>query len=317
MKKTFLSILILAVALILAAGCNSSKPPGKTTDKAAAAKSETKGAAKGDGKAAVAPGTPADASVLDEVKDIYVCKQNQMYISESEEVGAICPDGSKVLDWVEKMIDDGWTREDILELVQNLQMGRPMAQANGQPECAQDGALKVEGFIMSYCPYGVRWVTDTLDPMINNMGNALDYMPYFIMQKTPEGVLSAMHGQKEVDENLRMICIRDKWSVDKWHEYTQCFAKEIFNNREAPKDWTFCAKQVGIDPAAVEKCFKNEAAALAEKDVQLVMKYGAGASPTAVYNCNKNIVGAIPFQNIKSTLCRMIPDPKPEACTRS
>ena len=308
MKKHFSWILILLTAMILSAGCNKSKPPGKTAEKAPATDKA---------KAGDQAGAPADASVLDEVKDIYVCKQNSMYLSESEEAGAICPDGAKVLEWVKKMIDQGWTRDDILELVRNLQMGRPLAQENGQPECAQQGMLKAEGFIMSYCPYGVQWVSATLDPMINNLGAALDYKPYFIMQKGADGKLTAMHGQKEVDENLRMICIRDKWSVQKWLEYTRCFSAEIFNNREAPKDWTFCAKQVGIDPAAVDACFKTEAASLAEKDLQLVMKYNAGASPTAVYNCHKNIVGAIPFQNIKGAVCRLIPDPKPEACSRS
>ena len=307
MKRVLMPLVILMFAVALAAGCKPSKTPGKISGNPAAK----------DGKpGSPTPGKPADASVLKEIKDLYVCKQNGMYLSESEETGALCPDGAQILKWVQKMIDDKWTREDILELVRNMQMGRPLAQANGQAACTQQGKLGLEGFIMSYCPYGVRWYTDTLQPMINNMGASLDYKPYFIMQKT-DGKLNAMHGQKEVDENLRMICIRDKWSVQKWNEYMACFAREIFNNPQAPKDWAFCAKQVGIDPTALDSCFKNEAAALAEKDLQLTTKYNAGASPTAVYNCEKNIVGAIPFQNIKSTLCRMIPDPKPGACSQS
>ena len=309
MKRILMSVVVLAFALALFAGCNKiSKAPGKTGDAKVSDKAKTE-------KPAAAPGTPADASVLDEVKDLYVCKQNRMYLSESEEVGAICPDGAKVLEWVQKMINDKWTREDILELVGNMQMGQALAQGNGQAACSQDGKLKLEGFIMSYCPFGVRWVTDTLDPMLNNLGASLDFKPYFILQKGADGQLSSMHGAKEVEEDLRMICLRDKWGSAKWLEYTKCFAREIFDNKEAPKDWSFCAKQAGIDPAALTACVKNDAPALAEKDMQLSMKYNANGSPTAVYNCDKNIVGAIPFQSIKSTLCRMIPDPKPASCT--
>ena len=45
---------------------------------------------------------PADA--IDEVKEIYVCPSNNMYIYEADQAGALCPQGKKVIGWVERMV---------------------------------------------------------------------------------------------------------------------------------------------------------------------------------------------------------------------
>lgn len=255
-------------------------------------------------------------SVIDEVKDIYVCPSNNMYLSEADAIGAVCPEGAKVIKWVERMVAENWPREDVLELVSNLRMGKPLISKTGVPECSKDGKIKVEAFIMSYCPYGVKYVTDTLIPMIDALGDSVDFEPYFIMQKSPDGKFNAMHGQKEADENLRMICLRDKWNKEVWLKYTKCFAKEIYGNREAPKDWSYCAEQAGVKPAELDACFKEQAGGFAEQDLKLSATYSAYASPTAVYNCGNTIVGAIPYQNIAGQICRLISGNKPEACKK-
>lgn len=255
-------------------------------------------------------------SVIDEVKNLYVCPNNNMYIAESDAAGAVCPEGARVVKWVERMVAEKWPREDILAIVSNLKMGKPLVAKNGQPECSTKGKVKVEAFIMSYCPYGVKYVTDTLVPMVEALGDSVDYKPYFIMQKSPDGKFNAMHGQKEADENLRMICLRDKWGTKVWLKYMECFAKEIYGNKQAPKEWSYCAEQAGVKPAELDACFKEQSGAMAEQDLKLSATYSAYASPTAVYNCGNNIVGAIPFASIKSQLCRLIPDPKPAACTK-
>lgn len=261
-------------------------------------------------------------AIIKQVKEIYICKKNSMYISESEKSGALCPDGAKVIGWAERMIKDGWEKEDILELVRSLKMGMTFMEKvgmkkTGKPVCATDGKLRVEAFIMSYCPFGVRYVTGTLVPMIDMLGDSVDYTPYFIMEKGPDGKLSAMHGQTEVDENLRMVCLREKWSKETWFNYTKCFAEHIYGNKQNPKEWKYCAEVAGVDAKKLDACFKNEAADLAEADLKLVAKYGAGASPTAIYNCDNKIVGAIPFDAaMAAAMCSLIPDPKPAVCKK-
>ena len=296
-KSLFTALLIVVLAIAFAAN-----------------KPDTAGAEpKGDAPT-VAPLTGDD--IIAEVKDIYVCKQNGMYLSDSDAAGALCPDGARVLKWVSRMISDGWERQEILDLVSSLQMGQPLMRKTGQPACDEPGRLKADFFIMSYCPFGVKYVTEVLMPMLTDMGDAVDFTPYFIMGKNADGTLSAMHGQKEVDENLRMICLREKWGMDKWLAYTACFAMDIYGNRNAPKDWKYCADKAEINVGELEACFKNDAVALADKDIEMSIKYRAQGSPTAVYNCSGMIVGAIPYQQIKKDLCRLDKDKKIAACQK-
>jgi hypothetical protein len=116
-----------------------------------------------------------------------------------------------------------------------------------------------------------------------------------------------MHGQQEVDEDLRQICIREKWGTEKWLAYMGCFSAEIYAKAKTgnAKDWKYCATQAGIPAAELQTCFVKEATGFAQKDMQMARMYGASGSPTAVYNCNKNIVGAMPYEMIKTHLCGM------------
>lgn len=296
---------LLIVVLMIAAGMMMS----------CTKKSSTKANAKEEKPKAEAKAPPADAdAILAAVKETYVCKQNNMYLGESEKSGALCQDGAKVLKWTERMIKDGWSKQEVLELVTSLTMGRALIEKTSRPACGQDGKLKADVFIMSYCPYGVKYVTDTLVPLVNEMQDAVDFTPHFIMQKGPDGKMQAMHGQKEADENLRMVCIREKYGNKKWLEYTKCFAAEIYGNPQAPKEWKYCAEKTGLDATAIDACFKSEAATMAEPDLALIQQYGAGASPTAIYNCDSKIVGAIPYMQVRGHLCKLIPGKKPAAC---
>ncbi len=96
-----------------------------------------------------------------------------------------------------------------------------------------------------------------------------------------------------------------------------CFSKDVFSKQSAPntgKDWKQCALEADINPDQIEKCLKEEASTLIDKDIALSNSYGAQGSPTAVYNCNKQIVGAIPYDQVKPQICRMIQGEKPATC---
>lgn len=255
-------------------------------------------------------------SIIASFKEAYICPKINVSMAEAEAEGALCPQGRKLLGMVEKMAEAGVEKNDVIHLVNNYKIqGRSMVNDNGNVACIDDDTLKNEFFIMSYCPYGVRYVDSVLHPMIDDLGSSLDWTPYYIMQKNG-GKLSAMHGQKEVDENLRQICVRDKWGADMWLSYMDCFSSEIYAKSRGgnPKSWQYCAEQAGIPADELQTCFDEEAAQLAEKDLKLSSNYGARGSPTAVFNCNKNIVGAIPYDNIKPHLCKMYEGDAPATC---
>jgi hypothetical protein len=198
---------------------------------------------------------------------------------------------------------------------QGFAQGKSLITKLDSPACNKDGKLQLDFFVMSYCPYSVRFMDTTLAAMINDLGDSLEWTPYFITERDG-GKLVSMHGKKEVDEDLRMVCIREKFGRKQWLGYANCFSQQILAKQQTggAKKWKDCALQVDINPDDIDKCVKNEADKLIEKDIKLSNDFHAYGSPTAVYNCSNQIVGAIPYKKIKAQVCKLIPGDKPAAC---
>jgi hypothetical protein len=257
-------------------------------------------------------------AIIDKVKKKYVCPQINITMEEAEAQGALCPKGNELVDMVRRILEGNASEGDVMNLVENYRIqGQSLVQSTGQPVCESKGKLNLDLFIMSYCPYGVRYIDTTLRPMISDLGDSLNWTPYYILNKNGDKIES-MHGQKEVDESLRQICIREKWGREAWLKYMGCFATEIFAKAQSggAKDWGYCAKQAGINQTELQTCFDKDAKTMAEKDIQISSKFGAGGSPTAIYNCGKRIVGAIPYQNIKTSVCKMYSSDAPGVCMK-
>jgi hypothetical protein len=97
---------------------------------------------------------------------------------------------------------------------------------------------KVELFIMSYCPYGTQ-IEKGIIPAAQALGNKVDFSIKFVNY--------AMHGKKEVDENLAQYCIQKDQSA-KYFPYLSCFLKSS-NNAE-------CLKTAKVDTAKLDACTK-------------------------------------------------------------
>jgi hypothetical protein len=265
--------------------------------------------------------TPAQKPVIDEqklmarVNAAYICPNNGLSIAESAESGEDCPAGGEVTKIVHSIVTGTMSEDDILFFVSLLPQGQSLYKDLGTQACATSGKLKLDFFVMSYCPYGVRFVDTTLRDLVADLGTVVDWTPYYLIGSN-DGKLDSMHGQNEVDEDLRQVCIREKWSRDKWLTYTDCFSKEIYSKQTSgdAKDWKYCAQTAGIDTTQLQSCFDKDAKTLIQKDIDAAQTYSASSSPTAVYNCSKAIVGAVPYTDAKKKLCKLIPDPKPATC---
>lgn len=73
----------------------------------------------------------------------------------------------------------------------------------------------VELFVMSYCPYGTQ-IEKGLLPVISTLGKKIDFELKFCDY--------AMHGEKELKENLTQYCIQ-KEENSKLNDYLTCFLK--------------------------------------------------------------------------------------------
>ena len=144
----------------------------------------------------------------------------------------------------------------------------------------------VEAFVMSYCPYGTQ-IEKGLIPVFELLGNKIDASVKFCDY--------AMHGKKEIDENLIQYCMQ-KEEPQKYYSYIKCFlAGENLGEK--------CLTDNKVDKAKIDSCVKDADAKykITEKfndkstwsngqfplfEVQKAEndKYGVQGSPTLVIN---------------------------------
>lgn len=94
----------------------------------------------------------------------------------------------------------------------------------------------VELFVMSYCPYGTQ-IEKGLLPVLDTLGNKIDFQLKFCDY--------AMHGEKELTENLQQYCIGEN-QPDKLASYLQCFLADSQSET--------CLDEVGINKKTIADC---------------------------------------------------------------
>ena len=98
---------------------------------------------------------------------------------------------------------------------------------------------EVELFVMSHCPFGTQ-VEKGILPVAELLGSKINFKVKFVDY--------AMHGEKEVYEELNQYCIQKEQS-DKFLTYLKCFLEE--------GDGSSCIKETNIDEAKLKTCAAN------------------------------------------------------------
>jgi len=121
----------------------------------------------------------------------------------------------------------------------------------------------VELFVMTHCPYGTQ-AEKGLIPTIKALGDTVDakirFVHYF------------MHGDKEEEETMRQVCIREQ-HPDKYLDYLACFLEDGDSQR--------C---LGLMNLNVDSCITDQAEDYYSQDSELSEGYGVRGSPTLVVN---------------------------------
>ena len=177
----------------------------------------------------------------------------------------------------------------------------------------------VKLFVMSYCPYGVQ-MEKALIPVLKLLGDKVDFSLHFVNY--------AMHGEKEVWENVRQYCIQKEYGTQKLLDYLECF------DTSTNPDANACMEQVGIDVNRIDTCIDqtnqeyNIAGILSNKnlwysgrfppfpiDDALNQKYGVRGSPTLVIN-DTVVNAARNPEALKQLICSAFTNP-PEECNQT
>ena len=171
------------------------------------------------------------------------------------------------------------------------------------------GAVKVELYVMSQCPYGVQ-AENAFQDTVAKFGGDIDFRVEFIGQKTANGDLSSMHGPKEVRGDMVQACAM-KYSP-KWFDMVLC---QNANSREVDTNWEGCAAQVGIDVGKLRTCLEGEEGKqLLSESFDRAKQRNATGSPT-IYIGDKPYQGGRRGSDFMRAICNAYSGSKPAVCS--
>ena len=112
-------------------------------------------------------------------------------------------------------------------------------EADTPTEITKSDKPKVELFVMSYCPYGTQMEKGII-PVVQTLGDKIDFTLKFCDY--------AMHGEKELNEQLTQYCIQQEGKANLL-TYLNCFLES--------SDSAACIKSTGLDAAKISSCAKQ------------------------------------------------------------
>lgn len=143
----------------------------------------------------------------------------------------------------------------------------------GAKEIPKSDKPVVKLFVMSYCPYGTQ-IEKGILPVIKTLGSKIDY--------TLEFVNYAMHGDKEIAENLVQYCIQ-KNEPAKLSNYLTCFLKKGEGTTDA------CMQTALVNVTKVKSCVaETDAKFNVTKDAADKTKWNNGTYPPFNVNADDN-----------------------------
>jgi len=190
------------------------------------------------------------------------------------------------------------------------------AAGGGSEVAAKSDKPNVELFVMSHCPYGTQ-IEKGILPAVEALGDKIDFTLKFCDY--------AMHGEKELNEELKQYCIQ-KEQTDKLNGYLKCFLEA--------GDGDGCIAKAGLDKGKLDACVSatDKEYKVTEKfndkstwsngqfpvfDIYKAdnEKYGVGGSPTLVIN-GAQVTSERDSASLLATICSAF-NTAPEECSQS
>jgi hypothetical protein len=167
-----------------------------------------------------------------------------------------------------------------------------------------------EIFVVSNCPFGLQ-TQRVLAEIWKNSPSLLRKVKVRYIGSISKGKITSMHGDKEAQENLNQICVREE-QADKYWQYVSCYIKK--------GDGKGCLKVAGIDIDKLNSCRSDSSRGLAyaKKDFDLQNKYQVSGSPTLILNgekVNEFDFGGRTAEAVKTLLCCGFKN-KPGVCSK-
>lgn len=171
---------------------------------------------------------------------------------------------------------------------------------NGSMECRPEVKGQLELFVMSECPFATRLFEALDDVLVRFRYDPLVIVVHYIGEQDSEGKPTSLHGQTEVDEDIRQLCVA-RYFPNHLQEYIRCRLPRL--REEA---WSFCYGD-GIDGNVVEACVASEGETMLLEDMETARKLGLNASPTWIVNGRFPTAGFSSEEQMIETICEHNP----------
>lgn len=170
--------------------------------------------------------------------------------------------------------------------------------------------VKVDFYVMSQCPYGTQ-VEDAIAPVLNKIGQNVDFNLNFIASDKGDGTFQSLHGQNEVLGNIVQLCAI-KYEPTKYMDMIVCQNK---NANLIPSNWETCAKTAGFTQTdKVKTCYEGqEGKTLHSESIKKSEAVNAQGSPT-IYIAGNAYGGARGENDFLRAICASYKAEKPSAC---
>lgn len=178
--------------------------------------------------------------------------------------------------------------------------GKPTTEAsNDNTEISKTDKPEVELFVMAFCPYGNQ-AEDTMNPVINLLGNKFDFVMRYIISKDSSGKYNSLHGDQELHQDIREICV-SKYQKDKSWKFIEAINKDC-TAQNADTCWEKVASGLGIDVQKTKDCQSSEGNSLLDQEISAVGKYGVTGSPQLFIN-GVEYKGSRDSESYKNGIC--------------
>ncbi len=170
--------------------------------------------------------------------------------------------------------------------------------------CRQVVPGRVELFVMSQCPFGVK-ALDAMKDVLQAFGDEIKLEVHYIGNEA-NGKPTSMHGENEVKGNIVQLCAAKALPENnKYMDLVWCMNKDM---RAIPGNWEACAKapETGISEEKfneIKACYEGgEGEKMLLEDFKIATSLDISGSPSWVAN-GKNKFSGIDAKTVQQNIC--------------
>lgn len=146
-------------------------------------------------------------------------------------------------------------------------------------EIPQTEKPAVDLYVMSFCPFGNQ-AEDTLEPVYNLLGDKVDWEMHYIVNNR-DGNISSLHGQPEVDQNIREACVLENNGLNKWWDFVTYVNSNCGTSGSC---WEEGVTNSGLNKEDITTCFDEKGTELMKANAEASTSAEATGSPTLLIN---------------------------------